>query len=63
MLWQCIKEDFVGWTKKTWAPIKKNIVWDFCNFLWENGVFVSIDGSVIGDNIQEQVIDVKEEHQ
>jgi len=26
-------------------------------------VFISIDGGIIGDNIQEQVIDAKEEHE
>ena len=61
-LWEYIREDFVRWTKKTWAPAKKDIVWDFHDFLWENGVFVPKDGGVIGDNIQEQVIDAKEEH-
>jgi hypothetical protein len=63
MLWQCMKEDFVGWTKETWAPTKKDIVWDFRNFLRENGVFVPMDGGVIGDNIQEQVLNAKEEHE
>ena len=62
MLWCCIKEDFVGWTKETWAPIKKDIVRDFRNFLRENGVFVPINGGNIGDNIQEHIIDAKEEH-
>ena len=38
-------------------------MWDFCDFLQENGVFVPKDGGVIGDNIQEQVIDVKEEYE
>ena len=50
-LWECTREDFVGWTKETWAPIKKDIVWDFRNFLRENGVFVPINGGNIGDNI------------
>jgi len=63
MLWQCMKEDFVGWTKETWASTKKDIVWDFRNFLRENGVFVPMDGGVIGDNIQEQVLNAKEEHE
>ena len=51
MLWQCMKEDFVGWTKETWVPAKKDIVRDFRNFLRENGVFVPIDRAIIRDNI------------
>jgi hypothetical protein len=62
-LWECMKEDFVGWTKETWAPVNKDIVQDFRNFLREYGVFVLKDGGVIGDNIQEQVLDAKEEHE
>jgi hypothetical protein len=60
MLWYCMKEDFVGWIKETWAPAKKDIVWDFRNFLREYRVFVPKDGGIIGDNIQERVIDAKE---
>ena len=26
MLWYCVREDFIGWTKETWTPIKKEIV-------------------------------------
>jgi len=26
MLWYCMKEDFVGWIKETWALAKKDIV-------------------------------------
>src|SRR6266700_443314 len=33
MLWYCMKEDFVGWTKETWVPVNKDIVRDFRNFL------------------------------
>ena len=62
MLWYYIKEDFVGWIKETQVPAKKVIVQDFRNFLQENGVFVPMDGNGIKDNIQEQVIDAKEEH-
>ena len=58
-----IKEDFVRQTKETWAPAKKDIVRDFRNFLRENGVFVPIDGGIIRETIQEQVIDAKEEHE
>ena len=29
----CIKEDFIRWTKETWALVKKNIIQDFRNFL------------------------------
>ena len=50
-LWECIREDFVGWTKETWAPVNKDIARDFRNFLWENRVFIPIDGGNIGDNI------------
>ena len=32
-LQECIKEDFVGQIKETQAPINKDIVQDFCNFL------------------------------
>ena len=35
---------------------------DFHNFLQEYRVFVPMDGGVIEDNIQEQVIDAKKEH-
>ena len=35
---------------------------DFHNFLQENGVFVPKNGGTIRDNIQEQVIDTKEEY-
>ena len=35
---------------------------DFRNFLRENGVFVPMDGGNIGNNIQEHVINAKEEH-
>ncbi len=62
ILWEYMKEDFIGWTKETWAPVNKDIVWEFCDFLRENGVFVPKDGGSIRDNIQEQVLDAKEEH-
>ena len=62
ILWCCIKEDFVRQIKETWAPIKKDIVQDFRNFLRKNGVFVPINRGNIGDNIQEYIIDAKEEH-
>ena len=50
-LWECMKEDFVGWIKEIWVLAKKVIVRDFRNFLRENGVFVPIDGGIIRDNI------------
>ncbi len=62
MLQYYIKEDFVGWIKEIQVPVNKDIIQDFCNFLWEYGVFVPIDGGVIRDNIQEHVIDAKEEY-
>ena len=61
-LWEYIKEDFVRWIKETQAPINKDIVQDFRNFLQENRVFISKDRGVIRDNIQEQVLNVKEEY-
>ena len=57
-----IREDFVRQIKETQTPVKKDIIQDFYNFLQENGVFVSKDGGIIGDNIQEQVIDAKEKY-
>ena len=57
-----MKEDFIKQIKETWAPAKKDIVWDFCDFLQENGVFIPKDGGTIKDNIQEQVLDAKEEY-
>ena len=35
---------------------------DFYNFLQENRVFVSKDGGIIKNNIQKQIINIKEEH-
>ena len=61
-LWECIKEDFVRWIKEIQAPINKDIVQDFRNFLWEYRVFVLKDGGVIKDNIQEQILNAKEEY-
>ena len=62
VLQYCIKEDFVGQIKETQVPVNKDIIQDFCNFLREYRVFVPIDGGVIGDNIQEYIIDIKKEH-
>ena len=61
-LQEYIREDFVGWTKETWAPIKKDIIRDFRNFLRENGVFIPINGGNIRDNIQKQVLNAKKKH-
>ena len=61
-LQEYIKEDFIKQIKKIQAPINKDIVQNFYNFLQENRVFVPMDGSAIRDNIQEQVINVKEEY-
>ena len=63
MLQYCMKEDFVGWMKEIQVPVNKDIVWEFCNFLQEYGVFVPINGGIIGDNIQKHIIDIKEEHE
>ena len=57
-----IKEDFVRQIKETQVPINKDIIQDFHNFLQEYRVFVPIDRGVIRDNIQEHVINTKEEH-
>jgi hypothetical protein len=57
-----LKEDFANWTKEIWAPGKKDIVREFRNFLRERGVFVPMDGGVIGENIQQYVLDAEEEH-
>ena len=62
MLWYCIKEDFIGQIKGIQTLTKKDIVQDFRNFLREYRVFIPIDRGTIGDNIQEQVINTKEEH-
>src|SRR6266702_1113936 len=62
-LWYCMKEDFVGWTKETWVPMNKDIIREFRNFLREYGVFVPINRGIIRDNIQEHIIDAKEEHE
>ena len=62
-LQEYIKEDFIRQIKEIQAPINKDIVQDFRNFLQENRVFVPKDRGVIRDNIQEQVLNVKEEHE
>ena len=61
-LQEYIKEDFIRWTKEIQAPVNKDIIRDFRNFLQENGVFIPKDRGTIRDNIQEQVINIKEEH-
>ena len=62
-LQEYIREDFIKWIKEIWALVRKDIVWDFRDFLQENGVFIPKDGGTIGDNIQKQVINVKKEHE
>ena len=62
ILQECIKEDFIRQIKEIQAPIKKDIIQDFYNFLQGNRVFVPKDGGIIGDNIQEQVLNVEKEH-
>jgi hypothetical protein len=37
-------------------------MWDFCDFLQENGVFVPKNGGTIKNNIQEQVINTKKKY-
>ena len=61
-LQECIKEDFIRQIKEIQAPINKDIIQDFYNFLQENRVFVPKDRGVIRDNIQEQVLNAKEEY-
>ena len=61
-LQEYIKEDFIRQIKEIQAPINKDIIQDFYNFLREYRVFVPIDGGTIRDNIQEQVINIKEEY-
>ena len=51
VLWEYIKEDFIKQIKETQAPINKDVVQDFRNFFQKNGVFVSKDRGIIGDNI------------
>ena len=62
VLWKYIREDFIKQIKEIWALIKKNIIQDFHNFLWENGVFIFKNRDIIKDNIQEQVLDTEKEH-
>ena len=61
-LQEYIREDFIRQIKEIQAPIKKDIIQDFRNFLQENRVFISINGGNIRDNIQEQILNAKEEH-
>ena len=62
VLQEYIKEDFIKWIKEIQAPINKDIMWDFHNFLQENRVFIFKNKGTIKNNIQEQVINVKKEH-
>ena len=62
-LQECIREDFIKQIKEIQALIKKDIVQDFRDFLQENRVFVPKDGGTIKDNIQEQVLNIKKEHE
>ena len=57
-----IKEDFIGQIKEIQVPVNKDIVQEFHNFLQEYRVFVPMDRGIIGNNIQEYVIDAKEEY-
>ena len=61
-LQEYIKKDFIRWIKEIQAPINKDIIQDFYNFLQEYRVFVPKDRGVIRDNIQEQVLNIKEEY-
>ena len=57
-----IREDFIKQIKEIQAPARKDIIWDFRNFLQNKKIFIPKDGGVIGDNIQKQVINIKEKH-
>ena len=61
-LQEYIKEDFIKQIKEIQAPIKKDIVQDFYDFLQENGVFVLKDRGTIKNNIQEQVLNTEKEY-
>jgi len=50
-LWEYFREDFVGWTADTWALGNVNIVWDFRDFLYRNGVYIVENGNPIASNI------------
>ena len=50
-LQEYIKEDFIRQIKEIQAPINKDIIQDFYNFLQENKVFIFKDGGTIRDNI------------
>ena len=50
-LQEYIKEDFIKQIKEIQAPINKDIIQDFRNFLQENGVFIPKDRGAIRDNI------------
>ena len=52
----------MGWTADTQALSNINIVWNFQDFLQENGVFVLINGGNIRDNIQKQVLNIEKEY-
>ena len=63
MLQYYIKEDFIKQIKETQVPINKDIIQEFYNFFQKYRVFIPIDGGVIRDNIQEYIINAKEEHE
>ena len=50
-LWEYIREDFIKQTKKIQASARKDIIWDFCNFLQKNKVFIPKDRGTIKNNI------------
>ena len=52
----------MGQTANTQVLNNINIVQNFQNFLWENGVFIPINRGNIGDNIQKQVLNAEKEH-
>ena len=62
MLQYYIKEDFIRQIKEIQVPINKDIIQEFHNFLQEYRVFVPIDRGIIRDNIQEYIINAKEEY-
>ena len=59
-LWEYFREDFAGWTADTWALRNANIVQDFRDFLYRNGVYVTKNGNPIISNIQAVITSIEE---
>ena len=50
----------MGWTTDTQALSNTNIVWDFQDFLYRNGAYITKNGNLITSNIQAVIISIKE---